>query len=463
MDNIADATGNHLDLVIVTHEHQDHLNGIWPHFERFTIDEAWMAWTEDPDDRLANELRKRHHDQLISLVRARTNLAAKQGVDHLSVRRLDSLLDIELGEEGATVALGARLAGVESRPTAGVRALDSSFNKQALKLVRKKALEPGHQGVQYLEPGGIPIGIRDSDVRVFVLGPPRDADLLRDENPKESEAFPDERPSKYTFAAAASPEIVAASPFSRPYVVPFDSEGDPDSSFFLAHYGKEGDGVDDPAEVEVPASAAWRRIDDEWLYSSVEALALKLNTGVNNTSLVLAFELPASGKILLFTGDAQRGNWKSWSKLRWQDGETTVTARELLGRTVLYKVGHHGSHNATLRGTESDDYANLSWMATGSFAGEFTAMIPAVTEWAKTKNRPPWIHPLPSIRRELLRKAQGRVFQTDIGGPQRPAQVPLATWRSFAARCKCEDLYFDYTIPDSKRHHARSGGPGGQV
>src|SRR3954466_101394 len=63
VDHIGESTGNHLDLMVITHEHQDHLNGIWkevePYFDRFTIDNAWMAWTEDPQDELAEELRKR--------------------------------------------------------------------------------------------------------------------------------------------------------------------------------------------------------------------------------------------------------------------------------------------------------------------------------------------------------------------------------------------------------------------
>ena len=68
--------------------------------------------------------------------------------------------------------------------------------------------------------------------------------------------------------------------------------------FFVAHYGKGNEGEDDTDGIEVPPNAAWRRIDDEWLYSA-ESLALTLNAGINNTSLVLAFELPASKKVLL--------------------------------------------------------------------------------------------------------------------------------------------------------------------
>ena len=156
---------------------------------------------------------------------------------------------------------------------------------------------------------------------------------------------------------------------------------------------------------------------------------------INNTSLVLAIELSKSKKVLLFAADAQRGNWKSWAEHEWKEGSTTVTVRDLLGRTVLYKVGHHGSHNATLAGTQADDYANLSWMATGPAAAEFTAMITAVNKWAMTKNRPPWRHPLPSIREALVGKAGGRVFQTDIDEPERPTHVPIVTWKKFLKQC----------------------------
>ena len=161
----------------------------------------------------------------------------------------------------------------------------------------------------------------------------------------------------------------------------------------------------------MPDDASWRRIDDEWLYSA-ETLALKLNTGINNTSLVLAFELPKSKKVLFFAADAQRGNWVSWKDVTFKDGAETVTAKDLLARTVLYKVGHHGSHNATLAGTADDaEHPNLAWMGQGSAASEFTAMITAVTKWAMTKNDPPWVHPLPSIRRRCAARRRAESFR----------------------------------------------------
>lgn len=113
------------------------------------------------------------------------------------------------------------------------------------------------------------------------------------------------------------------------------------ATFFKTHYFGTGGGQDD----------GWRRIAD------ASAFALQLDGDTNNTSLALAFEIaePGTGDVLLFPGDAQVGNWESWQldaegRVRtWTVDGRPVTAADLLARTVVYKVGHHGSHNATLR------------------------------------------------------------------------------------------------------------------
>jgi hypothetical protein len=163
----------------------------------------------------------------------------------------------------------------------------------------------------------------------------------------------------------------------------------------------------------------------------------------------VAFELPTSKKVLFFAADAQRGNWASWKDVTFNDGAETITAKQLLARTVLYKVGHHGSHNATLAGTADDaEHPNLAWMGQGSAAAEFTAMITAVTKWAMEKNNPPWVHPLPSIREALHRKARGRVFQTDEDEPVKPNGVSNGEWARFTDRSVFDPLYFDWTVLD---------------
>ena len=76
---------------------------------------------------------------------------------------------------------------------------------------------------------------------------------------------------------------------------------------------------------------------------------MQLDNKTNNTSLVLAFELIDTHRVFLFAADAQVGNWLSWEKTNWKlkTGDV-VTGPDLLARTVYYKVGHHGSQNATL-------------------------------------------------------------------------------------------------------------------
>jgi len=87
-----------------------------------------------------------------------------------------------------------------------------------------------------------------------------------------------------------------------------------------------------------PAYTRWflkrlRSIRGEQLLGIVRAL----DKVMNNTSLILLFEV--NGKKLLFPGDAQIENWSyALSK---------PEIRRLLATVNVYKVGHHGSRNAT--------------------------------------------------------------------------------------------------------------------
>ena len=441
--HIGESTNHHLDLVIITHEHQDHVNGFWkeqdPYFKDFHIEEAWLAWTEDPADDLANELRARHKDQLLKLAEARNRLALALGAEDAAVTRLDRFISLEFGGEDDHFSLEAIHAAAKDP--------SKSSNKQAMKLVKDKASE--NQGVRYLSPGGAPLEVRGTaGFRAFVLAPPRDEDLLEDEDPVGEEGFPGYQPESHglSFGAALRSDLGdQATPFNKRYNLPGDEALK--REFFREHYGEGNTGKNDADAAEVSTNAPWRRIDLEWLYSA-EALALMLNKGMNNTTLVLAFEMPKSKKVLLFAGDAQRGSWISWDDHTWEDNGVKINARDLLARTVLYKVGHHGSHNATLAGQADDDYPNLSWMGRDECKDEFTAMIPAVNRWAMEENDPPWRHPLPSIKEALEKKAQGRVFQTDEEKPEKPENVTEADWKAFLKRSTFKDIYFDYEILD---------------
>ncbi|MER9489675.1 hypothetical protein NKI50_27515 [Mesorhizobium sp. M0563] len=441
--NIRDATGGHIDVAVITHEHQDHVNGISAkNFEGISISETWFAWTENPEDDLANALRVKFKDQLIGLVAARNRLAA---ADPDAAEKIDRLIEFELGGEdeqfnavNAVQALGAAAAGLEN-----------SANKQSMKLFKDLARKEG--GIKYLRPHEKVIAIpRAKALRVFALGPPRDEALLEELDPEGREEFHGVglASSSNYFAAAAVAGGAAGgdSPFAKRYRLDTDKAfADPQhGAFFITNYGQDapvGAGVQPPTSSSAPE---WRRIDKEWLYSA-EQLALDMNDATNNASLVLAFELGKGGKVLLFAADAQRGNWLSWGRMNWRDGDDVITTKDLLSRAVLYKVGHHCSHNATLNGKISDEWANLSWMATGDAAGEFTAMITAVRAWAETQKG--WDHPLKAIKDELLKKASGRVLQTDTAfAAMKPDDAVEADWTTFEQRVTENQLYFDYRI-----------------
>ena len=78
--------------------------------------------------------------------------------------------------------------------------------------------------------------------------------------------------------------------------------------------------------------------------------AKQLNAFLNNQSLVVLFTF--KGKNLLFVGDAQAGNWEHWlfgtdAPDKLASGTIAPVARQILTSLDFYKVGHHGSGNAT--------------------------------------------------------------------------------------------------------------------
>jgi hypothetical protein len=94
----------------------------------------------------------------------------------------------------------------------------------------------------------------------------------------------------------------------------------------------------------VPAEARWFRDRlDRVNGQQILEIVRTLDQQMNNTSLILLFEV--FGQKLLFPGDAQIENW-SYALEDAPDAEQT---RALLADVDVYKVGHHGSLNATPR------------------------------------------------------------------------------------------------------------------
>ena len=82
-------------------------------------------------------------------------------------------------------------------------------------------------------------------------------------------------------------------------------------------------------------------------------------------------------------------------------GSRTVTGPELLARTALYKVGHHGSHNGTLRDLGLEQMTS----------DELVAFLPVNKAQAELNK---W-HEMPfePLVRRLSERSGGRVVQSD--------------------------------------------------
>ena len=437
--DIAIATNSHLHVVAGTHEHTDHLDGFRlasDTFKTIQIDDLWLAWTEDPDDPIAKELRQKYDKQIRAMFGAVSQLRA---AGQSSAESLGALMDFEYNQ-------GVRM-GVDGAEGA---------NEAPIPFLRERATRKLVRSQDYLRPGQPPLTLPGvKGVNVYVFGPPVTPSMLRLLE-RSSELYPEMAVASESdaFAAAVvaadgstpmSPDDQDAYENSRPFNDNYriDLKDAPQHAdygrFFTTHYGISG---------EDDAGTGWRRIDTDWLGAG-DNMALSINSYTNNTSLVLAFELTESNprKVLLFAADAQTGNWLSWQDLSWPGagpaGET-VSASDLLERIVLYKVGHHGSRNATLsqKGLELMDQPGL------------VAMIPVDQKWALEAMH--WEHPAEKLLARLEQKASGRVIRTDqipSGSqlPPQPAGLPEAEWKNFLQHLTWDNspdaLWIQFTVP----------------
>ena len=91
LENLAAYVGNKVDLLVVTHEHNDHVNGFAKCediFKKFSIGEAWFAWTEEPGDPggAAAELQKKRSKMKKALRNSLTEIKKR----HVALEKSDN-------------------------------------------------------------------------------------------------------------------------------------------------------------------------------------------------------------------------------------------------------------------------------------------------------------------------------------------------------------------------------------
>ena len=293
---IAQHCGGHLDVVVVTHRHKDHISGFGIQaagaiLDTLKPDLVVRPWTEDP----AAPAEARGPSAVGGSSRGFASaLAAGQGYA--------SMLERALGE---AAGLRGRVAEVAADQISNAEAI-ARLNRWA-KATKGVYLHAGMaSGIEGFVPG----------IAVRVLGPP---------TVEQWPAVADQR--------ANNPEYWLAQRSLATQALAGATDAEP---------GAEGESTQSASGDLGPSRWLVERMGDRHL-ASLRRIVRSLDDALNNTSLILLIE--AGNKRLLFPGDAQIENWS------YALGGSTRSRqiKRLLADIDLYKVGHHGSRNATPR------------------------------------------------------------------------------------------------------------------
>ena len=315
VQDMKQVTKGRLALVILTHYHADHMSGFASNYDDFTtfdVGAVWITNLLDPGNTHASKFM------------AQISSVAQQLKLQLAARD-----DPAAGEARNKVE---NALGVASEDGGG------GSNAKALRLLQSgfKNKPP----VYYYQGGDTPTLPDELKgmITAELLGP----------SPKDSDG-----------------EFAASDNKTEQYLAALGDDGVPDDSWVRPFDRKKWPAAaeDYPAETfdefdsglleraRKPKRDGTSKLEGILADMQPDALAAaadKLDGTLNNQSLVVLFT--CNGKKLLFVGDAQWGNWASWlygRAVTGSDPGISARAKDILGSIDFYKVGHHGSTNAT--------------------------------------------------------------------------------------------------------------------
>ncbi|HXO72121.1 MAG TPA: MBL fold metallo-hydrolase [Bradyrhizobium sp.] len=289
-----------LSLVIMTHRHADHISGFGKCsdiFSQITVDRVWMPWFENPENKPA--------------------AAFQAGLTALAGRLTMRLAARNDPESEQFISMADNITG-------GLSVAGISANQKALDVLHNGFKnKPEHDYYQAGDPPKLPQDLIDAGLTAQILGPPIDPSLISQMTSKSQQ---------YLAEAAEPDDAQVKPPFSDAFRT--DAKAYPAAAFTFYK----------PDEIT--------KMVDESQPDVLAAKAQGADNTLNNQSLVVLFS--AAGKNLLFAGDAQWGNWENflYGGRYGTPGhmDVTKTATDILGKIDFYKVGHHGSANATPKG-----------------------------------------------------------------------------------------------------------------
>jgi len=293
--SIRSVTGGKLHGVVATHRHKDHISGFSGSAGEIIMslrpEVVAQPWTEDP---------KAAEDALMPTPQTRVGLYAATLGSMQSVANF-ALKEVKGGAPGIAKGVRTQIEFIGD---------DNLSNREAVENLAKMAqvdtvyLHYGMKsGLEEILPG----------VKIHVLGPPslEQTDSILTQRARDTDEF-------WHFQSNAGHRAA-----SKRRLFPNSKT-----------WGKK--------RKELPIETRWflprmNQIRGEQLLQIVRSL----DHAMNNTSLILLFEV--GSKKFLFSGDAQIENWEYCL----HTARDRKKQHRLLEEVDFYKVGHHGSLNAT--------------------------------------------------------------------------------------------------------------------
>jgi beta-lactamase superfamily II metal-dependent hydrolase len=367
LGSIADAvedmfhtTNGQLALVIMTHRHADHIAGFKvERFNDFKASMVWMPYWEQFNEKkvdsgnnlqldtqafaasLANVALQLSGGENADAMKALVQLGKPHGVETKDVNSAHNLL-VNIQDLAANLAIQFRgrddadakealaqlgnATGIADFNAAASDKKKLAGNAAALNML-KNHLGSNGDNVRYYAAGDKPDLPKElTGLKATILGPPP-------EKSKSFLALMDLKKGVGQYLDSMTDGVDGPSP-----IQPFAKEWIVEAKDYPQQEALKYDDIAQRVNTAQPDMLA--------------AAAAKIENFLNNQSLVVLFEF--DGKKLLFAGDAQGGNWEYWLykieaplKDPTDAGDIVEASKELLQTIDFYKVGHHGSTNAT--------------------------------------------------------------------------------------------------------------------